>query len=102
GEMLAKCKKALLRLLDFLENDFGFRALTIVFSGGRGYHVHIRDPGVQALESDARREIVDYVRAIGLDFDALVAKEAVGGTAGRSSPAKKRTDRKSTRLNSSQ
>src|SRR5699024_5111895 len=91
GEMLAKCKKALLRLLDFLENDFGFRDLTIVFSGGRGYHVHIRDPGVQALESDARREIVDYVRAIGLDFDALVAKEAVGGTAGRSSPAKKRT-----------
>src|SRR5699024_11788069 len=34
GEMLAKCKKALLRLLDFLENDFGFRDLTIVFSGG--------------------------------------------------------------------
>lgn len=91
GEMLAKCKKALLRLLDFLENDFGFRDLTIVFSGGRGYHVHVRDPGVQALESDARREIVDYVRAIGLDFDALVSAEAVGGTAGRTSPAKKRT-----------
>jgi DNA primase small subunit len=90
-EMLAKCKAALFRLLDFLENDFGFRDLTIVFSGGRGYHVHVRDAGVQPLESDARREIVDYVRGIGLDIDALISHEAVGGTAGRSSPAQKRT-----------
>ncbi len=90
-EMLEKCKDALLRLLDFLEDDFGFRNLTIVFSGGRGYHVHVRDGGVQSLESDARREIVDYVRGIGLDVDALVSHEAVGGTVGRSSPARKRT-----------
>jgi DNA primase small subunit len=90
-EMLEKCKAALLRLLDFLENDFGFRNLTTVFSGGRGYHVHVRDEGVQSLESDARREIVDYVRGIGLDVDALVSHETVGGTAGRSSPAQKRT-----------
>lgn len=90
-EMLEKCKVALLRLLDFLKNDFGFQDLTIVFSGGRGYHVHVRDAGVQPLESDARREIVDYVRGIGLDIDALISHEAVGGTAGRSSPAQKRT-----------
>jgi len=31
------------------------------------------------------------VRGIGLEFDALVDEEAVGGTAGRSSPAHKRT-----------
>jgi len=43
AEMLAKCKDALLCLLDFLENDFGFDDLTVVFSGGRGYHVHVRD-----------------------------------------------------------
>ena len=63
----------------------------MVFSGGRGYHVHVRDAGIQTLESEARREIVDYVRGIGLDFDALVSEEAVGGTAGRKSPAQKRT-----------
>ncbi|MUV89754.1 DNA primase small subunit PriS [Halapricum sp. CBA1109] len=91
AEMLAKCKDALLRLLDFLEDDFGFEDLTVVFSGGRGYHVHVRDAGIQTLESEARREIVDYVRGIGLDFDALVSEEAVGGTAGRKSPAQKRT-----------
>ncbi len=91
AEMLEKCKFALLRLLDFLEDDFGFRNLDIVFSGGRGYHVHVRDSGVQDLASDARREIVDYVRGIGLDLDALISEESVGGTAGRKSPAKKRT-----------
>jgi len=91
AQMLAKCKDALLRLLDFLEDDFGFEDLTVVFSGGRGYHVHVRDTGIQGLESDARREIVDYVRGIGLEFDQLVEEEAVAGTAGRSSPAQKRT-----------
>ncbi|WP_247009315.1 DNA primase small subunit PriS [Halorientalis litorea] len=91
AEMLAKCKDALLRLLDFLERDFGFEDLTVVFSGGRGYHVHVRDESVFELERDARREIVDYVRGIGLEFDALIDEEAVGGEAGRTSPAQKRT-----------
>ena len=91
AEMLAKCKDALLRLLDFLEDDFGFEDLSVVFSGGRGYHVHVRDERIRHLERDARREIVDYVRGIGLEFDELVDEEAVAGTAGRSSPAQKRT-----------
>jgi DNA primase small subunit len=90
AQMLAKCKDALLRLLDFLEDDFGFEDLTVVFSGGRGYHVHVRDAGIQGLERNARREIVDYVRGIGLEFEELVSSEAVAGTAGRSSPAQKR------------
>jgi len=90
AEMLAKCKDALLRLLDFLENDFGFEDLTVVFSGGRGYHVHVRDETVLELESDSRREIVDYVRGIGLEFDHVVDEETVGGEAGRKSPATNR------------
>ncbi|MFB6165530.1 MAG: DNA primase small subunit PriS [Haloarculaceae archaeon] len=90
AEMLEKCKDALLRLLDFLEDDFGFEDLTIAFSGGRGYHVHVRDAGVLGLERDARREIVDYVRGIGLDFEAVVREEAVGGEVGRKSPAHNR------------
>lgn len=90
AEMLAKCKDALLRLLDFLEDDFGFEDLTVVFSGGRGYHVHIRDERIRGLERDARREVVDYVRGIGLEFEELIEIETVAGTAGRSSPAEKR------------
>ena len=91
GEMLAKCKDALLRLLDFLDDDFGFEDLTVVFSGGRGYHVHVRDERIRGLEREARREVVDYVRGIGLEFDELIEVETVAGTAGRSSPADKRT-----------
>jgi DNA primase small subunit len=87
AEMLAKCKDALLRLLDFLENDFGFEDTTIAFSGGRGYHVHVRDPGIQRLEREARREVVDYVRGIGMALDAVIDVEAVGGEVGRKSPA---------------
>lgn len=74
ADMLAACKDALYRLLDFLETDFAFEKLRVVFSGGRGYHVHVRDPSVRGLDSDARREIVDYVRGIDVDPDALVTK----------------------------
>jgi DNA primase small subunit len=83
AEMLASCKDALLRLLDFLETDFAFDDLTVVFSGGRGYHVHVRDEAVQGLESTARREIVDYVRGIGLDHDALIRTEMRGNVTAR-------------------
>jgi len=83
AEMLAACKDALDRLLAFLRDDFGFEDLRIVFSGGRGYHVHVRDDGIQGLDSDARREIVDYVRAIDLDTDDLVRTVSAGGTTQR-------------------
>ena len=86
AEMLAKCKDALLRLLDFLEDDFGFDDLTVVFSGGRGYHVHVRDEGIQHLERDARREIVDYVRGIGLDPNSLIRTEMRGNVTARTLP----------------
>lgn len=88
--MLRACKEALFRLLDFLEDDFAFENLEVVFSGSRGYHVHVRDEEVRQLDSDGRREIVDYVRGIGLEFDALVEEETVGGTVGRESPATNR------------
>ena len=88
--MLAACKDALIRLLDFLENDFGFEQLDVVFSGGRGYHVHVRDDSVQDLDSDGRREIVDYVRGVGFDAELALAGETAGGDYGRESPAELR------------
>jgi DNA primase small subunit len=90
ADLLSACKDALYRLLDFLRDDFAFEDMHIVFSGSRGYHVHVRDDNVQTLDSDARRDIVDYVRGIGLEFDALVTEETVGGTVGRESPANNR------------
>ncbi len=90
AEMLAACKDALGRLLDFLETDFGFEDITVTFSGGRGYHVHVRDPAIRQLDRDARREIVEYVRGIDVDFDHVIDTRSVAGTAGRQSPAQKR------------
>jgi DNA primase small subunit len=91
SEMLAACKDALYNLLEFLEGDFGFDDLTVVFSGGRGYHVHVRDDSILDLDRDHRREIVEYVRGQGVHFDRLVTTETVAGAIGRSSPADKRT-----------
>jgi DNA primase small subunit len=91
AEMLATCKEALLRLLDILESDFGFEDTFVVFSGGRGYHVHVRRADVQALDRSARGEIAAYVRGAEVAFEDLVRTEAVGGEAGRTSPAEKRS-----------
>jgi len=71
-KMLAKVKVEVIRLIDeFLLGDFGFEEsdLRIIFSGGRGYHIHISNPRVLKLSSHERREIVDYVTGTGLDID---------------------------------
>jgi DNA primase small subunit len=90
AEMLSTCKGALLKLLDLLETDFGFEDLSITFSGGRGYHVHVRDPSVQELDREQRREIVEYVRGSGLDLESLLTERPVAGR-GRKTPATQRS-----------
>ena len=89
AEMLATCKDALGHLLAFLEDDFAFEDLEVVFSGGRGYHVHVRDDRIRGLEREHRREIVDYVRGIGLEFDQLIDTVTVSGL-GRKTPTERR------------
>ena len=63
------------KLLDMLENDFGFSLdeLHVFFSGHRGYHVHVEDEAVRSLDAMARKEIVDYVTGLGL---AILDKDA--------------------------
>jgi len=71
-KMLERVKDEVIRLIDdFLLGDLGFNhdELQIVFSGGRGYHVHINDPKVIKLSSHERREIVDYITGTDLDMD---------------------------------
>jgi len=67
---LALVKERLTSLVDdFLFRDFGVDPATtsIVFSGGRGYHVHIRDERFLPLSSPERRELVDYVLGTGVE-----------------------------------
>jgi DNA primase small subunit len=71
-KMLERVKDEVKRLIDeFLLGDLGFKEddLKIVFSGGRGYHIHINNQRVLRLSSHERREIVDYVTGTGLDID---------------------------------
>lgn len=54
---------------EFLSEDFGLnpnKDLYIVFSGQRGYHIHVHADSIRMLDSNARREIVDYITGKGL------------------------------------
>ena len=61
-------------VVDVLLRDFGLSEedLLITFSGGRGYHVHVRTPELLTLPSGARREIADYLTGKGLDLNKIL------------------------------
>lgn len=73
--MLARVKEEAEKLLEMLTEELGFprSTLSLVFSGGRGYHVHVRDPRVLGWESRERREVVDYLCGIGIEPQMLFA-----------------------------
>jgi len=76
-KQLELVKQEFIKLVnDFLLEDFGFSEsdLELYFSGGRGYHCHVKSKYILHLDSGARREIVDYI--IGRDLiDELVFHE---------------------------
>jgi DNA primase small subunit len=66
---LGQVKADLQRLVkDFIINDFGCKDVLVVFSGNRGYHVHVRDKAFLPLGGEERRELVDYVMGNGLNY----------------------------------
>jgi DNA primase small subunit len=68
---LESAKVEAIKLMDILTKDFGFSSeeLKVGFSGHRGYHVHVESEEVRALDSVARKEIVDYVLGLGLEAE---------------------------------
>ena len=69
-EMLEAVREGIIRLWDrFLATKFGIpeTKMRLVFSGGRGYHIHVFDEKILPLGSHERREIVDFISAKGLD-----------------------------------
>ena len=87
NEMLSLVKKETFKLITFLTSDFGFdeKSINLVFSGGRGYHIHIRHPSILNLESDERREIVDYITGRGLDIENFIYPARLKGDCGSKS-----------------
>ncbi|MDP3742602.1 MAG: DNA primase catalytic subunit PriS [Candidatus Micrarchaeota archaeon] len=70
-----KARLDTIRLIeDFLLNDFGLSKndLLLVFSGSKGFHVHVRSQVVQQLSSTARRLMVDYITGKELELESLV------------------------------
>ncbi len=68
---LEAVKEEVIRLVDdFIINDFGVgrEDIATVFSGNRGYHVHVRDKAFLGLGGDERRELVDYIMGQGLSY----------------------------------
>jgi len=81
SEQLGKVKVEFIRLVEeFLLQDFGFKEkeIKLTFSGGRGYHAHVRATNVPPLSSHDRREIVDYIEGKGLREDWLFPKAPFG------------------------
>ena len=67
-----------LKLLDILQEDFGFsrNEIMVYFTGNRGFHTVVRPEDKEWLElgSPERREIIDYIKGIGLDVNILIPK----------------------------
>ena len=75
AQLMEYIKEQTSRLVnDVLLGNFGLseNELMIVFSGGRGYHVHVRNPDVLTLPSGARREFADYLTGKGLDLNKIL------------------------------
>lgn len=75
GELMRVIRDQTVRLVEnFLMGDLALDPdeLQLCFSGGRGYHVHVRTPALRGLGAGARRELVDYVAAHGLDHGGLL------------------------------
>jgi DNA primase small subunit len=75
GALMEITREQAVRLAeDFLLGDLGLALedLQLVFSGGRGYHVHVRAPAVLELPSGARRELADYLTGLDADEELLL------------------------------
>jgi len=79
-QMLSRVKTETEKLLAMLTGELGVdkKQIELVFSGGRGYHIHVRDLAFRGWGSAERRELVDYVCGIGLDPAILLAANPSG------------------------
>ncbi len=79
---LEKIKEDTLRLIEeFLLNDFGIdeKYIRVNFSGNRGYHVHVYDERFWELEGEERKEIIEYIKGYGLEYEDLFETIDIGG-----------------------
>jgi len=73
-ECLDDARLETLKLIDVLESELGLSEgeYSITFSGHRGFHVHVEASPLIELGQDERRELVDYIRAIGFNIERFL------------------------------
>jgi DNA primase small subunit len=78
-QMLARVKEETVKLIAMLTDELGMdkKSIALVFSGGRGYHVLVRDIAFRGWGSAERRELIDYVCGIGIDPPAMLTGKTV-------------------------
>jgi DNA primase small subunit len=78
--MLERVKVETEKLLKMLTVELGIAPdrIQLAFSGGRGYHVHVRDDAIRSWASAQRRELIDYVCGIGIDPAVMLGSGARG------------------------
>ena len=99
AEMMIQIRSEMMNLVDsFLLGDLGFSEdqIHITFSGGRGYHAHVRTPDIMGLGTHERRELVDFITGSGLNIDwvfpynRVATSQVVTGSGVRTNVAKDR------------
>ncbi|MFH1587308.1 MAG: DNA primase small subunit domain-containing protein [Candidatus Diapherotrites archaeon] len=69
---LGAAKQQVFSLLKVLNNDFDMNeGIYVNFSGGKGYHVHVRGKYVRELSPPARIELLDYLTANEISIELL-------------------------------
>jgi DNA primase small subunit len=73
-QMLKMVKDETEKLLTFLTKDFSLEEdeISVVFSGGRGYHVHVTEERLAKLGSHERREVVNYLTGNGVEAEHIL------------------------------
>ncbi len=77
---LEDAKEEANKLIDALERELGLRPHRVVFSGNRGFHVHVAEEEAQTLGAKERRELVKYLKATGFDpsrFEVRLGKRRI-------------------------
>lgn len=104
AQQLELAKERFVLLVDeFIRQDFGVDGsdLMLAFSGGRGYHAHVRKEEFLGLASAERRELVAYLSPEGVDFRGyLFPQERAAARPASSGDRTARTKEKGKRVSS--
>jgi DNA primase small subunit len=81
-ECLNATREHIVRLVDFLVEDFGMsrQQIRTYFSGSRGYHAHVKDERFETADPPIRAEIANYVKGTGFNVKSVPSDVRASGS----------------------